>query len=1022
MLDDIVRSIQGVADLPRLFAQLGYAADYGAPSESGGVPVARWKGFRVVGLAADMPRDAARAVATRLGGSAQPALVAAVGNGWLAFAAPRVGAPGCTPVLALSTARPEPVALDLLEALAPRAKATALEHALRVADVLATEEVGTRFFVAFRAILERMAASLGPNGTPADRKLAALLTLTRVLFLYFVQARGWLDGRPDYLPALLDDALARRHPFHRSVLHPLFFGTLNRPPAERTHGTRFGGIPYLNGGLFEPHPVERRLGPVTFPNPLWRDAFDGLFQRFRFCVRESGEANAVAPDMLGRAFERVMEAGERQATGTFYTPEPLVRRLVRAAIATALTGRAGLTHDDALALLGGSPAGAIDRVAAARAVARLRVLDPAVGSGAFLLGALETLTQARLALAAPASRCVPSGIRRHIIRANLFGVDLSPIAVHLTELRLWLAVIADDPTDDLDRVTPLPNLHAIVRQGDSLLDPLGAARALGLGPVRPVALRAVRAARAALYEARGPARAPATTALREVELRAAGTLVEVAGERVRAALRELLTTARGRDLFGRRVGLRPAQRHRHDVLRRERRALEITARRIADGSVPFFAFEIHCPDVIAAGGFDVIVGNPPWVRAERLPEGMRSALRDRFSWWRAGSDAGFNHLPDLAVAFLERAVELAAPSGAVGLLLPSKLASAGYAERTRTALVRETSLAYVHRVPDRDAAAFGAAVYPLAIVARKREPTAASRVALDFAGARTLSQRALATPGPWILLPDPARTALERLRRAGPPLRDFASPALGVKTGADDLLLGTLREERGTTALVRFREREVELERHMLRPALRGRDVTPFAARTARVIFWPYASDGTLACDLPPLAARYARALRARLTARADYRGGPCWTLFRVRPSLGRWRVVWADIARVPTAVALDEVAGDAVPLNSCYVAVADREAVLAIAGMLNTTWARALLRAGADEARGGYRRYNARTTAALPIPAPGPGRAALAAASRRAHHHHDVTQHELDGVAADALDLPAAVRPTLRALADDLG
>jgi hypothetical protein len=1022
MLKDIVRSIQEVADLPRLFAELGYLEDHGPPPGPNGVGVARWKGFRVIGVAADAPRDVARAMATRLGGAACPALVAALGDGLLALAAPRVGSPGCTPVLAISTARPDPFALELLAALAPRAGSSALEHALRVADVLATEEVGTRFFTAFRAILERMAASLGPRGIPADRKLAALLTLTRVLFLYFVQARGWLDRRSDFLPTLLDEALARRRPFHRSVLHPLFFGTLNRPTAERTHGTRFGTIPYLNGGLFEPHPVERRLGPVAFSNPLWRDAFDGLFQRFRFCVRESGEANAVAPDMLGRAFERVMDTGERQTTGTFYTPEPLVRQLVSAALATALTGRAGLSHDDALALLAGSPPPVAKRTAAARTLARLRILDPAVGSGAFLLGALETLTRAHLVLAGHAAGRTPGGIRRQIIRANLFGVDLSPIAVHLAELRLWLAVIADDPTDDLAQVTPLPNLHAVVRQGDSLLDPLGAARALGVGPIRPVALRAARAARTALYEARGAARAPATTALRDVELRAAAALVEAAGRRVGAALRDLLTSARGRDLFGHRVGLAASQRRRHDALRRERRALAATARCIADGSVPFFAFEIHCPDVMAAGGFDVVVGNPPWVRAERLPDGMRTALHDRFSWWRAGSETGFKHLPDLAVAFLERAVELAAPGGAVGLLLPSKLASAGYAERARAGLVRETSLAYVHRVPDRDAAAFGAVVYPLAVVTQKAEPTAGTRVALDFARTRTLPQDALAGPGPWILLPRAARAALERLRRAGPLLGSCAPPALGVKTGADEVLVGTVHEERGVALVVRFREREVELERRVLRPVLRGRDIMPFAARTSRVVVWPYAPDGTLCRELPPLTLQYVRGLRARLEARADYRGDCYWTLFRVNPSLGRWRVVWPDIARAPTAVALDEVASDAIPLNSCYVAVADRQTVLATAGMLNTTWAHVLLRAGADEARGGDPRYNARVTPAHPQPQAGSSRAALAALSRRAHHHRDVSQHDLDRAAADALGLPAAVRATLRSLADDLG
>jgi hypothetical protein len=1022
MLDEIVRSIRGVADLPRLFTQLGYLEDHAPLPDTAGTAVARWKGFRVIGVDAAAPRECARTAATRLGGAAQPGLVAAVGGGWVALAAPRVGTPGCTPVLAISVERPDAFTLALLGALAPRPADSALAHALRVVDVLATEEVGSRFFTAFRAVLERMAAALPSWHLPADRKLAALLALTRVLFLYFVQARGWLDGRQDFLPAMLDDALARRRPFHRSVLHPLFFGTLNRPPRERTHGARFGAIPYLNGGLFEPHPVERRIGPVTFANALWRDAFDGLFQRFRFCVRESGEVNAIAPDMLGRAFERVMESGERRDTGTFYTPEPLVRRIVTATLATALTGRAGLTHQGALAVFAGSRPPAVDTAAVLRALDRFRVLDPAVGSGAFLLGALEALTQARLAVAAPSASPEPARVRRRVIRSSLFGVDLSPIAVHLTELRLWLAVIADDPTDDLHSVTPLPNLHALVRQGDSLLDPLGAARALGLGAIRPVELRAVQTARAAVYEARGAARARATAALRQVELKAAAALIDTARQRVDVARRELLVAARARDLFGRRVGLNRVGRLRRDVLRRERRALAATARRIADGSVPFFAFEVHCADVVAAGGFDAVVGNPPWVRAERLPDRVRAALRERFDWWRAGSDVGYKHLPDLAVAFLQRAVELAAPRGAVGLLVPSKVASAGYAERARAALVRETAIAYLHRVADAEAAQFGAAVYPMAIVARNSEPTSDARVALDFAGTPTLAQDALARSGPWVLVPDAARSALERLRASGRPLGAVARPALGVKSGADDALVGTLQERRGSIVVIRFGERDVELESDMVRPALRGRDVRPFTARTPHLLFWPYASDGALRRDLPPLAARYARSLRARLTARTDYRAGPFWTLFRVRPALGRWRVVWADLARAPTAVALDEVAREAVPLNTCYVAVADRQTALVAAAMLNTTWARVLLRAGADEARGGYRRYNARATAPLPLPALGPGRMALAALSRRAHRHGDVTQNDLDLTAADALDLPSSVRATLRALADDLG
>src|SRR6185503_14925456 len=134
----------------------------------------------------------------------------------------------------------------------------------------------------------------------------------------------------------------------------------------------------------------------------------------------------------------------------------------------------------------------------------LRVLDPAVGSGAFLLGMLERLTHARLVLD-PASAGNRSRVRRDILAENLFGIDLSPIAVRLAELRLWLAVIADDPVTDIAQIAPLPNLDGVVRQGDSLIDQLGAARAfygVTLDTQLPAG-RAVSRARRALFDAVG---------------------------------------------------------------------------------------------------------------------------------------------------------------------------------------------------------------------------------------------------------------------------------------------------------------------------------------------------------------------------------------------------------------------------------------------------------------------------------------------------------------------------------------
>src|SRR3970040_3002852 len=100
------------------------------------------------------------------------------------------------------------------------------------------------------------------------------------------------------------------------------------------------------------------------------------------------------------------------------------------------------------------------------------------------------------------------------------------------------------------------------------------------------------------------------------------------------------------------------------------------------------------------------MGGRTWtgVGAERRPPATRRALAARCRLWRPSGSTGYRHLPDISVAFLERSLELARPGGAVALLVPSKLASAGYGEAARAGLVREATVTYLHRVPDRQGA------------------------------------------------------------------------------------------------------------------------------------------------------------------------------------------------------------------------------------------------------------------------------------------------------------------------------
>jgi len=1023
MLRNVLRQINTADDLPLLFKELGYDPEH-IPISDSSVQVARWKSFRVIATSDDDPDDGVRRLATILARDARRALAAVVSpDRILSLAAPLLGRQGTTRVLRVALDAPSAFALQQLERLRPQYSSNALAHALTVAEVLGSEQVGERFFTAFRRTLERMAASLRNDRCQDDRRLGALLSLTRILFLYFVQEKGWLDGNRRYLRNRLDAALAARLDFHRTVLDPLFFGTLNRPRDARSVYPDLGKVPYLNGGLFQPHPVERQAGPCRFSNEQWRGAFDDLFERFRFCVREAEDVDAIAPDMLGRVFERLMDGDERSGSGAFYTPESVVRQLVAATLETALTSQ--VSERVTRLLMARAPLPPPDAGLALAALKRLRILDPAVGSGAFLLGALEMLTDLRCAL--EASRDPPRRweIRREILGENLMGVDINPLAVRLAELRLWLAVVADDPTQDIWCVTPLPNLDGVVRQGDTLLDPLGAVRRFGngTGSLWNEVSRRVREARCMVFDSRGGQKAETLRSLRTAERELAQMLLERAGRRVRLMLSELQASAEARDLFGNRAGLPLKQRELKRNLEIAERDLSAASKDLEQEKIPFFSFEVHSPEVIADGGFSAVVGNPPWVRAERLTPSLRRTLRERFTWWRSEGAFGFSHQPDLSVAFLQRSLELVAPGGAVGFLLPSKVATSGYGEVARRGLVHDTQITYLHRVPDTEAADFGATTYPIGIVVKKDTPGPNQSTHLGFGTGQSLKQKALSRPGPWVLFPDAVQDALEELLASGIPLRDIAPPALGVKTGANSIFVGRVVEVRRDHALVRFATGSAAIEPWVLRPALRGRDIRPFRIHPRHAIVWTHTECGEPRAALPKKAASHLRRHEPQLRRRADYRTGPIWSLFRVPGAMAQNRVAWADIARRPRAVALDATGTNpVVPLNSCYVSAApDRDTALVIAATMNSVWARALLYATADEARGGYRRMNARASGNLPVPRQGLSWTRLRNLSLEAHEN-DIDQHELDTAVADALSLSAATRRLLLRLAANNG
>lgn len=976
-LATVLSTVTSLRQLPEVAFELGFTPTWHelslsslklpAALEAPAAIVGRRAGLMLLAVHATAASLAAQRIARHLAARGQCVLVAAIDPAarHIALAA---SVADC-PVAAMSLDRLRAVDLRILERGRTAGTDSTLGSCLAWSEALAGRSLDQRFFERFRTTLEQAVDALPHRIPRADRHALALLDLTRVLFLYFVQERGWLDGRRRFLREELDRCLAAGGRVEQRFLRPLFFGTLNRPRDRRTAAARrFGAVPFLNGGLFDPHPLERAW-PDPLPDPVWQVAFDDLFERHHFTISGDNDSRAaIGPDMLGRVFEGVMDPDMRRTTGAFYTPSDLVDDVVTASLSTWIATAMGCPAGDVPALIRTPTPDLLTRLTG------ISILDPAVGSGAFLLGALRQLVAIRVRSGEPRGAAT-----RSVVARNLFGVDVNPNAVRLTELRLWLEVIEADPGTTADAIAPLPNLDALIRQGDSIVERIDLPFAVSATDGGAMAIL-----RRAVVGSTGPAKRRALGLLRQAEVRSGRTALDTAVSQAEATIKDLVAAGRSPGLFGERVPVGRGQRAELDRLRRRRTMLRRLLRRLrVNDELPWFHYGSHFADIAADGGFDLVLGNPPWVRAEALSRSEREALKRRYRWFRSGGrvgrTSGFAPLPDLSVAFLERGFELVRPGGVVGLLLPAKLLTAQYAGVARDGLARGVTLSVVANLTDRQKA-FDATVYPLALVGSRSVPPPGHRVATDLSG-RTghFVQQSLGT-GPWVF--DPAGAG-PMTRIAVPRLGEQFRIRLGVKTGADDVFL----------------DPPAPVETTVLRPALRGRDVGAFQCQSARQVIWAVDRRGHPLAEVPPMARAYFASHEARLKHRADYQAGPAWTVFRTEAGVAKYRVIWADLARRLAAVALPSSASrPVIPLNTCYwIGTASRDESLALAGWLNSEPIRDQAKRHATVAASGYSRFNADLVAGLPLPPAARTDPRLIELSRAAHEEARPDQAAID-------------------------
>ncbi len=370
------------------------------------------------------------------------------------------------------------------------------KHIIRTAlDAAFDVEPVTRdFFAEYKRIFENALGSVGGfgDGDDEDKRTFVQTLFNRLMFVYFLSRKGWLrfaapavpgteagaQPNADYLNALWQDygkGLGDGN-FHRDRLRPLFFSGLNNPDSrDLTEGLRtvIGDVPFLNGGLFEETELDQRNG-IAVPDEAIRQVLTGLFDRFNFTVMESTPFDievAVDPEMLGKVFEELVTG--RHDSGAYYTPRPVVSFMCREALKGYLEGQdTGLDADTISRFVDHHDTGGIGVAQARRvaeALAEVTVVDPACGSGAYLLGMMQELIelQVRLFNVTQDAKSLYD-LKLEIIQRNLYGVDIDSFAVNIAMLRMWLSLAIDYEGATPE---PLPNLDFKVVCGDSLLGP-----------------------------------------------------------------------------------------------------------------------------------------------------------------------------------------------------------------------------------------------------------------------------------------------------------------------------------------------------------------------------------------------------------------------------------------------------------------------------------------------------------------------------------------------------------------------
>lgn len=353
----------------------------------------------------------------------------------------------------------------------------------------------------------------------------AVRLIGRTVFCWFLKMKK-SDAEAPLLPeSLLSSKAVKQYSgYYHTILERLFFQTLNTPVEQRVENLPEGAdqIPFLNGGLFEPgnqdyYKPNKITGLNENLNTLkiddqWFVKFFEELEKYNFTIDENSVTDvevSVDPEMLGRIFENLLaeidpDSGEtaRKATGSFYTPREIVDYMATESLVQYIHNKTNLPQDQLRPIFKMMDKqdfvfSIAETEAILDALDKVKILDPACGSGAFPMGVLQKIVQALQKLDPDAewwkkrqvARVSNAIVRKQlkeklessgveyarkigVIQNSLFGVDIQPVAAEISKLRCFLSLVVDENIDENKPnrgIEPLPNLEFKFVTADTLI-------------------------------------------------------------------------------------------------------------------------------------------------------------------------------------------------------------------------------------------------------------------------------------------------------------------------------------------------------------------------------------------------------------------------------------------------------------------------------------------------------------------------------------------------------------------------